>query len=611
MLRRLLAIVLLTCAVASAPRAQSVLVLDAQTADRTDLRTHIGVLRDPGGQFDIRAVRALHGSLTVPEPGVGLNLSYSRDVVWLRLLLRSTLPQTSQWRLELDYAALDHADLYDGDAAVQRAGDRIAFDARALPHRNPLFAITLAPGETRELWLRAQSQGSLTLNPLLWRARAFRLHSENTYALHALYFGMLLALAGYNLLLFLALRDRAFLHYVVFVLAMGIGIASIYGLAGQYLWPNAVDWSNRALIVAFALSGVAGPLFTQAFLATAQHAPGWHRWLTAAAWINIGLVAMGFFADLYIAMQITSVTILIICVFTLACGITCLARGVPGAKLFVLAWTALMLGGVLMALRNFGLMPTNFVTLHGMQVGSVIEMLLLSFALANRFNLIKQEKAQAQAQALAAQRQLVASLQQHERELELRVTERTEELAAANEQLRELALRDPLTALANRAALYTHLNQALRRARENHRPVCLMLMDLDGFKNINDRMGHEMGDRVLVEVADRLHAAVRRGDLVARLGGDEFVIVAEDLALPQGADQLAQAVLRALSQPYAAHPSARIGASIGMASGGPGAEDGDELLRRADAAMYAAKTAGRGTARWAETSPAGERTTRA
>jgi diguanylate cyclase (GGDEF)-like protein len=201
---------------------------------------------------------------------------------------------------------------------------------------------------------------------------------------------------------------------------------------------------------------------------------------------------------------------------------------------------------------------------------------------------------------------LVASLQQHERALEQRVTERTEELAVANAQLRELALRDPLTVLANRAALYSHLVESLRRAREQRQPICLMLIDLDGFKSINDRLGHETGDRVLIEVADRLHAAVRRGDLVARLGGDEFVIVMQALALPHDAERIAQALMSALAQSYAAHPSARIGASVGLASGGRGAEDADELLRRADAAMYAAKAAGRGALRWAAVDAAGE-----
>jgi diguanylate cyclase (GGDEF)-like protein len=236
--------------------------------------------------------------------------------------------------------------------------------------------------------------------------------------------------------------------------------------------------------------------------------------------------------------------------------------------------------------------------MHGMQVGSALEMLLLSFALAARFTQIKQEKAQAQAAALAAQQQLVASLQLHERELAQRVTERTEELAAANTRLRELALRDPLTALANRAALYVRLDEALQRTRSSGQPLCLLMIDLDGFKAVNDRNGHAVGDLVLVEFAARLRAAARPQDLVARLGGDEFVVVGEGMHLPDEAQRIAQAVLVALSMPMAAARDARIGASIGIAASGADDTGTEALLHRADAAMYAAKAAGRGSIYW-------------
>jgi diguanylate cyclase (GGDEF)-like protein len=592
-------LVLLLAGLAGAgANAQPVLVLDERSPDRIELRGHLGVLRDPDGSLDAAAARGRRAQFETLTPGSGLNFSYASGAIWLRLVLKSALPQPGEWRIELDYASLDHAELHDGTAAVQRAGDRLTIGERTIAHRNPVFAARLAPGETRELLLRVWSEGSLTINPGLWRADAFHAHSEDTYFAYALYFGMLLALAAYNLLLFVALRERVFLFYVLFVVGVGVGIGSIYGLAGQYLWPNALEWSNRALIVGFAITGIVGPLFTRDFLGTARVAPRWHWWLAAAAWLHVAVLAVGLFAPLRAGMQTMSATTMVGCVLMLGCGIACAMRDVPGARLYVLAWTAILIGGVLMALRNFGLLPTNFVTLHGMQVGSALEMLLLSFALAARFNQIKLEKAQAQAQALSAQQRLVASLQEHERELAQRVAERTDELGAANERLRELALRDPLTSLANRAALYVHLDDAVQSARGNGQSLCLLMIDLDGFKSVNDRHGHAVGDRVLVEVASRLRAATRSIDLVARLGGDEFVVVTGGLRLPDDAQRLAQEVLAALSAPMAAAPDARIGASIGIATSNTDDADTESLLRRADAAMYAAKAAGRGTIYW-------------
>jgi diguanylate cyclase (GGDEF)-like protein len=586
--------------------AATPLVLDADAPDAIDLRPHLEMLHDPGAALDPRSLRS--ASFVALPPGSGLNFGYTRGAMWLRLALQSRASEAAEWRLELDYPSLDRAELFDaadsGKAPLQRSGDTLRFDQRSVPHRNPVFVIGLAPGERRELLLRVQSEGSLTVNPRLWRAEAFHEHSASAYAAQALYLGMLLALAAYNFLLWLALRDRAFLLYVVFVLGCGVGIASIYGFAGQFLWPDWIEWSNRALSTGIAIAGIVGPLFTRAFLDTRRRAPGWHRALGAVAWLHVAVLGLALFGPLRLGMQTMSATTMLGCAAMLGCGIACALRGDPGARLFVLAWAALLLGGVLMALRNFGLVPTNFLTLYAMQIGSALEMLLLSFALAARFNQLRREKEQAQAETLASQQRLVSTLQQQERVLEERVAERTEALAAANARLSELALRDPLTGLANRAALYARLEQALDGARMHGRAVALLMLDLDGFKAVNDRLGHEAGDRLLVAVAERLIRCARFNDLVARLGGDEFVLVVEDAASPAQAQALADALLAALAAPFALGPEqARIGASIGVALSDAHGSEADTLLRRADRAMYAAKAAGRGSIRWAEEEP--------
>ena len=138
------------------------------------------------------------------------------------------------------------------------------------------------------------------------------------------------------------------------------------------------------------------------------------------------------------------------------------------------------------------------------------------------------------------------SLQRQERQLEQRVAERTEELAAANQRLQALAMQDPLTGLANRNALQQHLDMALRRALRNRQPLAVLLIDLDGFKPINDQHGHALGDQVLAEVALRLQTCARESDLVARLGGDEFVLVCEALPAADHARQVAERILEQL-----------------------------------------------------------------
>src|SRR5438270_2532666 len=162
------------------------------------------------------------------------------------------------------------------------------------------------------------------------------------------------------------------------------------------------------------------------------------------------------------------------------------------------------------------------------------------------------------------------------------------------EELEHLALHDPLTGLPNRALLLDRLGQAIRNARREEAGAALLLMDLDRFKEVNDRFGHPAGDELLRQVAARLQANVRDVDTVARLGGDEFAIVLPGAALV-AAGRVARAVRRSLETPFATHGELLdVQPSVGVALVPDHGEDADTLLRRADIAMYVAKRSGAG-----------------
>jgi diguanylate cyclase (GGDEF)-like protein/PAS domain S-box-containing protein len=168
------------------------------------------------------------------------------------------------------------------------------------------------------------------------------------------------------------------------------------------------------------------------------------------------------------------------------------------------------------------------------------------------------------------------------------------ELKAAERSLREQASRDVLTGLANRPVLFDRLESALARASRSGRVCAVLFVDLDGFKSVNDHLGHQAGDELLVQVARRIDGAVRRGDLTARLGGDEFVVVCEQLVDPGEAILVAERIVRAVGAPYPelGRPET-FTASVGVAFG-DGRVRGIDLLRHADLAVYEAKKRGRG-----------------
>ncbi|MDZ4825741.1 MAG: diguanylate cyclase [Actinomycetota bacterium] len=164
------------------------------------------------------------------------------------------------------------------------------------------------------------------------------------------------------------------------------------------------------------------------------------------------------------------------------------------------------------------------------------------------------------------------------------------DLKAVEEQLREMATHDALTGLPNRSLLLDALHAALARHRRTGKHLALLFCDLDGFKLVNDDAGHEAGDAVLREVADRLRAVVRAGDIVARIGGDEFVVLCEDFAAPEHIHALVERITDRLAQPVATEQGvARVGVSVGLATTDADGDDGDGLLAAADRHMYEVK----------------------
>ena len=174
----------------------------------------------------------------------------------------------------------------------------------------------------------------------------------------------------------------------------------------------------------------------------------------------------------------------------------------------------------------------------------------------------------------------------------------TEALRVANDQLRILAMSDPLTTLPNRLALHAKVTDSLNRASRSRDPVAVLFIDLDGFKGVNDAFGHSAGDEVLREVAKRLLLAVRATDVVARFGGDEFVVLLDTEVREETPERVCQRIFSQLQSPCVfSGGQAQIGASIGIAQHPPLPSDPDELLKRADGAMFEAKRAGKGCVR--------------
>ena len=173
----------------------------------------------------------------------------------------------------------------------------------------------------------------------------------------------------------------------------------------------------------------------------------------------------------------------------------------------------------------------------------------------------------------------------------------------AEEKIFHLAHHDSLTGLHNRMSLRMELSQAIARAKMNNQMLAVMFIDLDQFKDINNVYGHDQGDRVLMQVAKRLHRCVRGSDIVGRPGGDEFVVILPTVSKPEVAAKVAEQIRGALEQPYlVAGRQLLSGSSIGVAIYPQDGDDSEELMKCADVAMYQAKAQGRNNVQFYQSS---------
>ncbi|HKO89047.1 MAG TPA: 7TM diverse intracellular signaling domain-containing protein [Burkholderiales bacterium] len=571
-------------------------------------------IADPEHRIDIDAARKAHadGLFQHATESGDVNFGYSASAFWLSFKVAIPQDAPPNWLLEISFPSLDNLEVYvpgEAGAGYKRleAGDLQPFAARPFPHRNFVFPLELKAGTTKTVFVRVVSQGSLTLPMRLWQRDAFVSAEQESYAWLSVYFGMLLALLLYNLLLYLSIRDRVFLAYVAFVFCMALGQASFNGFGNQFFWPTWPRWGNVALPSCMAATGFFGALFTRLFLNTRQNLPRWDRVLLALA-IAFALIALSpAFMPYRIAAIATSLCGLVFSAITVVVGFHSLMRGHPGARYFLVAWSMFLVGVGTLAMRNLSWLPTNWFTTHAMLIGSAAEMLLLSFALADRINFMRHEKDRAQLQVLTTHQTMLEALQHSEQELEARVEERTRALAEANarlleseQQLQHMVYHDPLTGLANRVLLYDRISHALAQSNRHGSLLAVLMLDLDGFKLVNDRYGHDVGDQLLAAVANRLRATLREADTVARFGGDEFVIALETVHHLQDAVVVTTKLLTELERPFMlGDRELNLSASIGVAMYPDHGADANTLIKQADEAMYRAKQAGRNAYRLA------------
>ena len=446
---------------------------------------------------------------------------------WLRINLRAGSLPPGGWVLQLA-RGWTHADLYyeqEGRTSVLRTGLALPPPERAIVSSYLLLPLPLEVGRETTFYLHLQGDTgrygeARTVGGVIQRLDANQAERREVLFGQGIYSGIILALVLYNLILYFAIGEDAYLFYSLYVLAFGSVWIARTGFLFQYLWPHHPLFESESQFYLVALSIVFGSFFVRYFLATREQSKWVDRTLLTIAFFTTALCLLRMAGSRGASTFLLAVDGLVTTVFFAVVGVLFLYRGYRPARFFLVAWTLQLVGNAVYIFAFLRLIPFNFVTYNAAQIGSGIESILLAFALADRVNLLKREKEEKQLQ--------------YTHELQEQVKERTEELTSAVAKLKTASITDPLTGLSNRR----HVDSAiqpwiaeLKRDRIRNVPgvprryLALCLADLDHFKLINDELGHAVGDKVLQAAADTLRQNVRATAMLSRWGGEEFLIL--------------------------------------------------------------------------------------
>lgn len=532
---------------------------------------------------------------------VPLNFGYSPYTYWLSFSVFGDTESASGWILDVPYAPLDYVTVYTpngkGDYAELKNGDRIPFEDKQIKYKNAVFELghTLLPYQ--QYYIKVSSNGSINLPVFLWTGTGFIEHVNRMQSGMGIYFGLMLALALYNLFLYLSVKDRDFLLCTFVIISYMLVQGSYYGMAAEFLWPDQIWWANNSLVIFAVLIFFSIAVFTRSFLRLKEYSAALDRVMK----FFIGYFFLLFFGVFTIGYRETSLAtammaiVLIITVF--AAAMVAYSRGYRPARFFLIAWTFFLLGMVLLLLKLLGVLPHVFITEYSVHIGFLLNGVTLSFALADKINLLKREKESAQEKIMLHLEESEKMKSKYLKDAENLVEERTRELEGANKRLIELASIDVLTGLSNRRIFNEIIEKEYKRAKRQSAELGLIIIDIDYFKRFNDQYGHLHGDACLAELSEIFRSCILRAtDTVARYGGEEFAIILCDTNV-EGAMKVAESIRSTVEDAKINHKGSPLGyvtVSCGVTACIPMIQDRlEDFISAADKALYKAKEAGR------------------
>lgn len=439
-------------------------------------------LEDPDSELNLWQAMSVDDSAWTYVEGGGGSFGFSHSAYWLRLDVKNGMSDPSKTLVVINYPLLDSLDFYlvDGSDVIKRSkvGDLRPFANRELYHPSFVFRLPQEAGEVGRIYIRVESQGTMVFPLELWQEKPFYEHTSKTSSFYLFYFGGMFIVVLLNFAIFFMLRERIYLYYALANTGYMLFFGCMRGFANQLLFPAWPEASNQLLLSALPAMSLFSLLFARDFLKSCQHTPK----LDLCLRVMIGLELVSFLCSFLLpydwSIRISAIVSMPFFLILLFAGPIVWASGSKSGALFTFAWSMLTVGSILTLMRFLGVLPENFITHFGMQIGSGAEAIILMIALAYRIYNEREAKISAQ----------LASIEQAKQKRD------------SQEALVQAMLHDPVTKLPNRNLFEMAFNERITSQPEGDYMV--FLIRIERYMDISRTLGLATGEAVLQALAD-------------------------------------------------------------------------------------------------------------
>jgi serine phosphatase RsbU (regulator of sigma subunit) len=371
------------------------------------------------------------------------NFGYTKSAFFAKFDVINDSHKSQEVWVEVDYPSLDSVSFFvikkNRVIKTFHSGCRMPFSQREVEAKSFVFKTLLAPYEQQTLVIRVRSERNTTFPIAVYRPDQYAKVSNSNVIGMGLYYGIMVAMLLYNLFVYSVLREKSYLYYLFFLFSMLGFSLSYYGQGFQHIWPNLPAFNRFNIPFFIASLSLSALAFGREFLNTPKRMPVANRVLEVLMAISSAILLLSLVLPSK-ASTISAVFMGLPSISTLVyVAVVSLRRGFMPAKYFTLAWSVFLLGALLTALRSLGALPHNFFTVYSIQIGSAVEVILLSLALADRITTLRKEVAERalEKERIEKQKEIEQKefIEKQNERLELLVAERTHELYERNKHI--------------------------------------------------------------------------------------------------------------------------------------------------------------------------------